>query len=126
MKIQLIKDWKKLLAESGESQSANFFISTEKVYVVYGISIWGQYGNGRPNFEIVDDDGNLVSLPAIIATVVDHTCPNNWIVRMIEKGLVVWPEVFFRKFFFDDLSDGEPTAVRAFKELRAKMLNLDC
>jgi hypothetical protein len=126
MKISMRKDWKEQLIARGNDREANFFLREGIEYLVLGISFLNKNkDNGGVLLEILDDDGNLISLCSQSAEIVDNSPPRNCIVRQLDRGLFIWPPIFFQNYFFDDLSDGVPEVVQDFKSLLSEIKGQD-
>lgn len=122
MKVVASDAWRDILAskckERSEPRAPTLFVTAGKAYTVYGVSFRNVVGSGGSFLEVLDDYGNLVSAPADVFQIVDGSIPQLWVARMKEDGLCLWPEAFFAKYFFDDLSDGEPEALSKFADVR--------
>ena len=80
-----------------------------------------QYGN-TALFEIVNDDRQFVLFPAVLFEVTDSRCSSFWRSAVQQDGTVTfWPEEFYREFFHDDLSEGDPVARQVFQAVVAKL-----
>jgi hypothetical protein len=95
------------------------------VYKVYSVTSFfeNNYFGACSQFEIEDDNGELSNVPAYLFEVVDPMPSLGW-VGIIDKGFVQfsYPELRV-KYFAEDLSEGEPEAVLAWSELRARYKN---
>lgn len=69
--------------------------------------------------ELVDDYGNLTFAPIAAFEVIDGAVPDLWRVDVRDGDVLIWPDIFYREFFFDDLSEGVPECVAAFRNLRS-------
>jgi len=123
MRIQARGDWQDVLAGIGDQLGKpppTLFVTANKQYTVYGLS-WhtasSVYGMGFL-YEVVDDHGNVVSAPMDAFDIVDDRISTTWLVRKRGDSVFFWPELFFQKFFFDDLSEGVPEVVEAFRGLK--------
>ena len=99
-------------------------LTVGKEYLVLGIiSIIDspQYGNSAL-FEIVNDHGQFVIIPAILFEVSDPRCSCYWRAAAHKNGtLTLRPQEFYREFFDEDLSEGEPAARQVFRAVVAKL-----
>jgi len=99
-------------------------LTVGKEYLVLGIvSIVDspQYGN-TALFEVVDDDRHLVLYPAVLFEVTDPRCSSFWRAAVQHDGTVTLrPEEFYREFFHDDLSDGDPVSRQMLQAVVAKL-----
>ena len=99
-------------------------ISIGREYLVLGI--W--FAISSPAYgtlallEIVNDAGRYRSIPAALFEIVDSRCSSLWEARFHESGAVtMWPSEFYRTYFHDDLSNGDPQARKIFESVLAKM-----
>lgn len=121
MRLQPKSDWKDILARANKSSPV--FVSAGGEYVAYGLS-WPTRSLFEPGCicTIVDDDGHLVSAPLAIFEIIDDRCSSTWRVRKgVDGSVFMWPEAFYAEFFFDDLSEGFPEVVSAFKAAKSLM-----
>ena len=99
-------------------------LTVGKEYLVLGIvSIIESpdYGN-TALFEIVNDSSQLVLFPAVLFEVIDAHCSSYWKGAIYDDGSVTLrPEEFYRDFFHDDLSEGDPATRQVFEEVVAKL-----
>lgn len=102
----------------------NHRLTVGKEYLVLGVvSIIDspQYGN-TALFEIVDDDRHLVFLPAVLFEVKDARCSSFWEAEVRRDGTVTLePVEFYREFFHDDLSEGDPATREVFRATVSKL-----
>jgi len=126
MIVRAKKGCQDLLAASflrRSTRPSSVYISDGTIYVVYGIG----WGNAKLLFgettavEILDDFGNLTTAPMELFEIICDQVYEGWRVRLIDDSVICWPELFFQKYFFDDLSEGVPEVVAAFKNLRANI-----
>ena len=59
----------------------------------------------------------LLPLPGEMVEVADGSIPRDWLIDLADGRLVMGPEAALSPFFHDRLSDGEPDAVAALKEM---------
>ena len=120
MKVQPITEWRETLeglVKASPTLPREYFISESNNYAVRGLTFF-DYPRIRPeSFEILDDYGNLISIPQRLFNIIDDSLPRCWVARRRNGTLCIWPELFFREFFFDDLSERVPDVVRAFADL---------
>lgn len=123
MRVKVLNNWETTLLRMGENKqrTPTFFIRAGQEHTVYGLS-WlrepAVAGWAGPVCEITDDHGNLVSAPIEIFDVIDSHVPDVWRVVKGDSGVFLWPEVFLKDFFFDDLSEGVPECVEEFRNLQ--------
>lgn len=129
MRVKVLDNWLEILPKTtiGNGPCPKIFIGPGKEYVVYGLS-WPRrsiiYGRA-PLCEVVDDYGNLISVPIDIFEVTDRRIPSAWRADVRDGSFFLWPEAFFREFFFDDLSEGDPESVNAFLAVREAIENAE-
>lgn len=123
MRVRVLDAWKDVLSTliANRKNSPNLSLSAKKEYVVYGLS-WHQhqlfYDGQKVLCELVNDYGNLISVPIDILSVVDSRVPDIWRIEKRDGSVFLWPEIFLERFFFDDFSEGLPEAVKAFRSLQ--------
>jgi hypothetical protein len=99
-------------------------VSVGREYLVIGISfvVGSPYYGDSALFEIVNDQGHLVSQPAALFEVTDARCSSFWRTEIHEDGAVtLWPHELYEQYFHDRLSDGEPEARNTFQVVRSKL-----
>jgi hypothetical protein len=105
----------------GFLRNQDFHITPGKEYVVFGLTVViepGYPGRGL-RVEHLTDYGNLVGTPICLFEILDGTVSQYWQTRVREDGTVtLWPPTFYREFYHDDLSDGEPDVVEDFKRVK--------
>lgn len=95
-----------------------------KEYTVYGLSLHRSssvYRAGAIICQLVDDYGNLTFAPIGVFDVTDGAIPELWRVAVRDGDVLIWPDIFHKEFFFDDLSEGVPECVAAFRHLQSQM-----
>lgn len=100
------------------------FVTRGKEYTVYGLSLHESsvlYKAGVLNCQIVSDYGDLIFAPIDIFSVFDPRMPDCWSIELRDGNVFIWPDIFRREFFFDDLSEGVPECVAAFRDLQSKL-----
>ncbi|SRR5579884_2198927 len=99
-------------------------ISVGKEYLVLGIVYImesPQYGN-TALFEILDDDDHLILYPAVLFEVTDGRCSRFWRAAIHKDGAVTLrPEEFYRQYFHDDLSEGDPDTRNVFRAVLGRL-----
>ncbi|QKJ01550.1 hypothetical protein [Yersinia mollaretii] len=64
----------------------------------------------------------IISVPLCIFDIVDGRPSSYWkIEKLSEYEISLWPEEFYREYFHDDLSDGDPEVVEIFKRVVDKL-----
>lgn len=122
MRVKTVSEWTNVLAAmtvAGRS-CPRLFLSSGRDYLVYGLSWPSQSVSYGPTLlcQLLDDYGNLVSVPVSIFEITDNRIPSVWRAEVGNGSFNLWPEVFYREYFFDDLSDGVPNVVEAFRKAR--------
>lgn len=93
-------------------------------YLVLGITFMMpvEPHGGGVRYEILNDFGNCIGIPACLFEIEDARCSRYWLARHKPNGaLLIWPEEFFADYFHDDLSEGERDAVDAYQHVVARM-----
>ena len=89
-------------------------------YLVLGITFihpTAPHGGGI-RYEILNDFGNCLGIPACLFEIEDARCSRYWLSRQnSDNALVLWPEAFLADYFHDDLSEGIAGAVDAFRRV---------
>ena len=106
-----------------EGVSPQFFLTPEREYVVFGLTLHSSSDARGLNakFELLDDFGNLVSAPMDLFHVVEGSVSPCWTLKIVDGSILVWPAEFFERYFHDDLSEGLPEAVKAFSRVRSRI-----
>ena len=101
-------------------ENSEFHISPEKSYIVFGLSFMLHSDHGRCCMvEIISDYEHLTHAPLFLFNVVDPRISKYWSLKVIDDfTIVVWPDLFNRDYFHDDLSENVPEVVSAFLKLR--------
>ncbi|MDL2354652.1 MAG: hypothetical protein QFF03_05295 [Pseudomonadota bacterium] len=77
---------------------------------------------GGVRYEILNDFGNCIGIPACLFEIEDARCSRYWLAKHKTNGaLLLWPEEFFADYFHDDLSEGTAQSVSAFAQVVARM-----
>jgi hypothetical protein len=82
----------------------DFHVTIGKEYTVFGLEI---YDYGLVLAEILSDYNNLVSVPLTFFTITESSSSKYWKITQKDKMITIWPELFNRQYFHDDLLDGE-------------------
>ncbi|MEY2536435.1 MAG: hypothetical protein QOG67_175 [Verrucomicrobiota bacterium] len=119
-----------LTVEQRETARANplfntdFDLTKDKQYLVFGIQFLTNskiYGC-VVLFEIEDDGGHLLSIPAALFQVTDARVSSFWKGRNLEDGgFRLWPAELNRDYFHDDFSNRREDAVLSFRELKSAL-----
>ncbi|HDS1221270.1 hypothetical protein ABE583_18820 [Stenotrophomonas sp. TWI143] len=128
MRVKVIDDWESVLADLGAEGKVKpkLFVARGKEYTVYGLSLHRSssvYRAGALICQLVDDYGNLIFAPIGVFDVIDGAIPDFWRIEVRDGDVLIWPDIFYKDFFFDDLSDGVPECVAAFRNLQSLMGN---
>lgn len=105
--------------ESSQSEIINNDISKfaqeGATFGVYGITI-----SSNITYYIIYSDGHLVEVPKDLFSIIDHSIPPLWEVRINEFGeLTFWPELFSEESFFENFSDWKEKERKQFEELKS-------
>ncbi len=117
MRVKVINGWESVLADLGAEGKAKpkLFVARGREYTVYGLSLHRSstvYRAGATICQLVDDCGNLAFAPIGIFEVTDGAIPELWRVAIRDGDVLIWPDIFHKEFFFDDFSEGFPSASR--------------
>ena len=100
----------------------------DKIYRVVAISFVTQspaFGTAIL-FDIIDEAGLLMPIPACLFEVVDPRCSARWLGQDRGRGnFVMWPAPFFIPYFHDRLSEGERDAVAILQKVIDEMREED-
>ncbi len=103
---------------------SKYQISIGEEYLVLGISFEVNspvYGH-TALFEILNDAGLYLSIPAALFEIMDGRCSSFWEARLYKEGAVaMWPSEFYEPHFHDDLSNGETETRKVFESVLTKM-----
>jgi hypothetical protein len=128
MRVRCIKEElsEKEIAASG-FPPGTWDVTVGEEYLVLGVTLFTG-GENTPlgaAYEIEADGGTVYSIPAPLFEIVDDRPSRYWRVGRTEPlgpfGLVLWPEEFFERYFFDDLSEGFPEVVRTYHKVRERL-----
>jgi hypothetical protein len=94
----------------------DYNVTVGRLYLVYGL----QVNEDRSIYiEHLPDSGNLSEAPLELFKVKDSKISRNWQVKVWEDGsLTMWPALFYKEYFHDDLSEGIEENVELFIELK--------
>lgn len=97
-----------------------FNVEVGRTYTVFGLQIWSGITwlvLSESVFEY------LVFVPLLLCEVVDGRASQYWYFRMHDNGnTTLWPRLFEREYFFDDLMENVPEVVTEFRTLHALMV----
>jgi hypothetical protein len=109
------------LLGSGFYKNQSFGITVGREYLVLGLSVHRNspvYGQAVCA-EIVEDAGHRVAVPLLLFEVVDARASRHWRLRTWQDGMVtLWPEPFYKEYFFDDLAESDPETNETFRAIR--------
>lgn len=112
------KDFEKY-SESRVYQESEYHFVIGKSYLVYGITIKSKY----LILQIYDDCAHLVFAPLDIFEIIDARVSKYWEVRVntTDNYTALWPKIFYKEYFHDDLAEGLLEITESFNEV-CKML----
>jgi len=125
MRVRCINDElsEKEIAASG-FPPGTWDVTIGKEYLVLGVTLFAG-GENTPRgaaYKIEADGGTVYSVPVPLFEIVDNRPSRYWRVgRRGPFGLVLWPQEFFERYFFDDLSEGVPAALRTYDKVRDRL-----
>lgn len=124
MRVKVIDDWEDILADLGADGKVRprLSVTRGKEYTVYGLSLHRSSSVYRADIlicQLVSDYGNITFAPINIFTVVDGRLPDCWRIGIRDGNVLIWPDIFYQEYFFDDLSEGVPECVSAFRNLQS-------
>lgn len=99
-------------------------VTEGKQYIVFGLQFQdGGKPLGRGTwFHVENDTGLLGWVPLPLVRIVDDRVPAFWRISRFEHGVRLWPAALEQEYFHDDLAEGVPEVVEAFKKLRLRLL----
>lgn len=110
------------LPRNGKDHSQDFSLMVGGIYLVVGLRII--QSKAYPLFEVIDEEGELVTISAEFVELVDSRVSPSWRLEILEEGIAFWPKEFLAAFFHDDVSEGLPEAIgqlqAAYDRLRAE------
>lgn len=126
MRVKVIDHWERVFADlRAEGRGKlSLFVTRGQEYTVYGLSLHESsvlYKAGVLNCQIVSDYGDLIFALIDIFSVFDPRMPDCWSIELRDGNVFIWPDIFRREFFVDDLSEGVPECVAAFRDLQSKL-----
>ncbi|HIE5355655.1 TPA: hypothetical protein ACXNP2_002262 [Stenotrophomonas maltophilia] len=126
MRVKVIDEWESVLAGLGAEGKLKprLSVTRGREYTVYGLSLHeasSVYRAGVLTCQLVSDHGNLIFAPVDIFSVTDGKLPACWRIEIRGGSVLIWPDIFYREFFFEDLSDGVPECVAAFRHLQSQL-----
>ena len=104
----------------------DFHVTPGKEYTVLGITfvrdkkVWGT----GVYYELDFERRRIIRVPIDCFEVIDHRISLYWVAKEIEDGFfAIWPDLFFKEFFHDDLYESVETAVGEFEQIVNLMVN---
>jgi hypothetical protein len=82
-------------------------------YIVYGIE-----AQTDVIYYIIFDGNHLLSIPAKMFEIIDDKIPDTWKAKYVDDELTLYPELFYRDYFFDRFSDYDDDLRGEFEKLR--------
>lgn len=112
----------------GINSDTEFPVTIGRSYSVFAMTVF----LGVAWYYVLDDDGHdwPTWIPASLFDLVDGTLPGSWLVGYFRFGvenqypILSFPEWAHDHGFYERLVDGEPEAVRVFKERRQEIEEL--
>lgn len=93
------------------------YIKLNDEFLVYGLSI-----EKGINYVDIYDGNHLIGVPINLFKVIDNRISKYWEIKVYDdETITLWPKEFYTKYFHDNLSEGDPETVKAFKEAKEKM-----
>lgn len=109
-------DKKQLIRFPDKVIQRDYNITVGRLYLVYGLQV---KGDASIHIEYLSDSGNLSEAPLELFKIKDGRVSRYWQVKVWGDGnLTIWPELFYKEYFHDDLSEGIEENVQAFIELK--------
>lgn len=98
-------------------EQQRFSVEPGLMYLVFGVETY----NGTAWVMIEHEAGYLVSAPILLFEIVDDRIPCDWRLKVEEGGdLRLLPSELLDPFFLDDLSEGVPHVLEAFRAMRLR------
>jgi hypothetical protein len=96
-------------------EGQQFPVLMGELYTPLGLSFW----NGVAWVDLAENDRTVSPVPLFLFEVLEGTIPTEWELKLGEDGSVtIWPQLFYERAFHDRLSNGEPSLVERFRQLR--------
>jgi len=101
-------------------KNADFHITENKEYLVLGIRFMLDSSLGRCCIaEISSDYSHLTSVPLFLFEIIDPSVSKYWKIKVFDEfTIALWPEVFYKEYFHDDLSENVKENVDEFKSVK--------
>lgn len=105
---------------SSRGVQQDYHVTQGREYVVYGLSFAvGSNVHGTGVWvHIVSDHDHLTWAPIVLFEIVDPRSSRYWEARMQKSVFALWPRVFYRPHFHEELADGDVAAALEFSETR--------
>lgn len=114
-----------LAAGAESARTVRYALSVGREYIPLGFGhmkrspFWGR----QTFYELTDDNGELISAPAYLFTVVDGRLPPGLVFVEGSDHLLAWPPEFLSEFFHDRVGERDPSAVRLLRAAEGRALN---
>jgi hypothetical protein len=92
-----------------------------KEYIVFGLCIL----DGAGWVEILDETESFVYLvPLCLFEILDGSVSKYWITKVNENNnILIWPQIFYKPFFHDQLTDGFAEYVKDFEIIKRLIID---
>lgn len=99
--------------------ATGYELTVGKEYLVLGMNFQAASLINKGVILLLKDDiGRCAFVPLFLLELSDSNLSHLWVARTFnESDFCLWPKEFFTNYFFDDLSDGDPSAMATFKRV---------
>jgi hypothetical protein len=112
-------DKKQLINFSDKAVQKDFNITIGRLYLVYGIQF---NGDGTTYIEHLSDSGNLSEAPLKLFKIKDGQVSKYWQMKTwVDENITLWPSLFYKEYFHDDLSEGMDDNIQNFNNLTKQL-----
>lgn len=108
----------------GSGPTTEYEVTPGRTYLILGLTFVPPSSPhaGGTMFEIVNDSGLCLGVPAALFEINDPRCSRHWAARQLSGGaLALWPPQFFTPYFHDDLSEGVRSAIEGLRTVVATL-----
>ena len=93
------------------------YLLINDVFWVFGLRFFRNM-----TYVYIFDNNHLFEAPLELFEVIDDTIPNEWNIKVWEKGEVtLWPSLFYKDEFIENFAERESNERLLFEELRLKI-----